>query len=66
MALYSLVNSMVLTGATQDLSSVISKDMVSGVFDQILSLLPVIIPALIGFIGFRKALGFVLGMIKKA
>lgn len=39
---------------------------VSIVFDQIYSLLPYVLPAVLGFIGFRKGLGWLMGQIQGA
>lgn len=52
--------------STTVLSSVITSDMVSGVFDEIIGLLPVIIPACVGFLGIRKAWSFVMGCLRSA
>lgn len=38
----------------------------SGVLDQIVSLVPIVLPAVIGFIGFRKGWAFIRGAIKSA
>lgn len=48
------------------LSDVITSDMMSGVFSEILGVLPVVIPAVITFIAFRKGLSFVLSSLRKA
>ncbi len=48
------------------LSSVITADMVTGVLDQLLSLLPVVLPAMITLLGIRKGISFVLGMLRSA
>lgn len=53
-------------GATSTLSSVVTKEMVGGVFDEIVSLLPVIIPVSVGFIAIRKGLGFLFGSLRQA
>ena len=38
----------------------------SVVFDQIYGLLPYVLPAVLGFIGFRKAIGWLMGQIQGA
>lgn len=38
----------------------------SVVFDQIYGLLPYVLPAILGFIGFRKAIGWLMGQIQGA
>lgn len=39
---------------------------VTVVYDQIYALLPYVMPAVLGFIGFRKALGWLMGQIQGA
>lgn len=51
---------------TTDLVSIINADMLKGVLDQVLGVMPVVIPAVLGFMGIRKGISFVLGMVKKA
>ena len=52
--------------ATTVLSTVVTADMVGGVLDEVVSLLPIILPAAIGFIAIRKGVSFVLGMLRSA
>ena len=52
------------TAAT--LASVVTADMVSGVLAEVLGVLPVIMPAMIGFIAIRKGISFVLSMLHSA
>ena len=40
--------------------------MLSGVLNEIVGLLPVVVPAMIGFIALRKGISFVLGMLRAA
>ena len=40
--------------------------MIGGVLDEIVGLLPVILPTMIGFIALRKGISFVLGMLHSA
>lgn len=47
-------------------ANAISSDGISGVFDQILSLLPIVIPVFIGFIGLDKAIKFLIGVLRGA
>ena len=51
---------------SNELSKVVTAEMVGGVLDEIIGLLPVIIPAMIGFIAIRKGVSFVLGMLRSA
>lgn len=48
------------------LSAIVNADMVGGVLDEVVGLLPVILPAAIGFIAIRKGVSFVLGMLRSA
>lgn len=52
--------------AAVSLASVVTADMVKGVFNEIISLLPVIIPAAVGFIGVRKGISFLFGTLRSA
>lgn len=54
------------SSATTVLSAVVTSDMVSGVLNEVVALLPVILPAAIGFIAIRKGVSFVLGMLRSA
>lgn len=53
-------------GATAVLSGVVTGEMLQGVLDEILGLLPVVIPVMIGFIGLRKAISFLQGVLHSA
>lgn len=55
-----------MEGSTSVLSSVVSTDLLGGVLDEIIALLPVCIPVMIGFIALRKGIAFVQGMLRKA
>ena len=48
------------------LSTVVSGDMLSGVLGEILGMLPVVIPVMIGFIGLRKGISFLQGVLHGA
>lgn len=54
-----------LTG-TAGLSSIVTADMLGGVLDEIVGLLPVVIPVMIGFIGLRKGISFLQGVLHSA
>ena len=56
----------VLTAAVADLSSVVTADMLQGVLTQITGLLPVVIPVMVGFIGLRKGISFLQGVLHSA
>lgn len=38
----------------------------SGILDEILALIPTVLPVLIGFVAFRKGFGFLLGVLRGA
>ena len=48
------------------LAGVITEGMVSGVFDELVALLPVLIPTMVGFIGLRKGISFVQSVLHSA
>ena len=48
------------------LAEVVTADMISGVLDQMVALLPVVMPAMIGFIGLRKSISFLQGVLHGA
>ena len=52
--------------ATSVLQSIVTADMIGGVLDEIVALLPVVIPTMIGFIGLRKAISFLQGVLHSA
>ena len=48
------------------LAGVVTAEMLSGVLDEIVALLPVVLPVMIGFIGLRKGISFVQGVLHSA
>lgn len=48
------------------LASIVTADVLSGVLDQVVNVLPTVIPVAIGFIAIRKGISFVLGMLRAA
>ena len=48
------------------LSSVVNAGMLGGVLNEIVGLLPIVIPVLIGFIGLRKGISFVKNILHSA
>lgn len=52
--------------ATTQLSEVVTADMLSGVLNEIVGLLPVVLPVMIGFIALRKGISFVRGILQGA
>lgn len=49
-----------------NLSTVVTAEMLSGVLDEIVGLLPVVIPVMIGFIALRKGIAFVQSILHSA
>lgn len=62
----SMAASTVLAASTAKLSSVVTADLMQGVFDEIIALLPVCIPVMVGFIGLRKGISFVQSILYSA
>lgn len=54
------------SAATTKLSTVVTADLMQGVFDEIIALLPVCIPVMVGFIGLRKGISFVQSILYSA
>lgn len=48
------------------LAAVVTSDMLQGVLDEIIGLLPICIPVLIGFIGLRKGIAFIQHILHSA
>ena len=48
------------------LAKVITGEMLGGVLDEVVGLLPVAIPVIIGFIGLRKGISFVTHVLRSA
>lgn len=54
------------SGATSVLSKIVTGDMLAGVLTEITSLLPIVIPVMIGFIAIRKGIGFLSSILHSA
>lgn len=52
--------------ATSGLASVVTGEMLKGVLDEVIGLLPVVIPVMIGFIALRKGISFVQSVLHSA
>lgn len=48
------------------LKTVVTADMLGGVLDEVVGLLPIAIPVLIGFIGLRKGISFITSVLRSA
>jgi hypothetical protein len=55
-----------LLATATTLSTVVTKDLMSGVLDEVIGLLPVCIPVMIGFIGLRKGISFIQSVLHSA
>ena len=53
-------------GTTTVLSNIVNANMLSGVLNEITSLLPVVIPVMIGFIAIRKGIAFLQHILHSA
>lgn len=51
---------------TTGLASIVTSEMVSGVLDEVVGLLPVLIPAMISFIALRKGISFISSILHGA
>lgn len=56
----------VILSATGGLSDIVTGEMLTGVLDEVVGLLPVCIPVMIGFIALRKGISFIRGILKSA
>lgn len=54
------------TTTASTLVEVVNADMLNGVLDQVIGLLPVVIPVMIGFIALRKGISFIQGILHSA
>ncbi len=56
------MNALVATG----LSTVVTAELMNGVLDEVVALLPVCIPVMVGFIALRKGISFVSSILHSA
>ena len=54
------------TGTVAMLGDIVTTTMLQGVLDQVIDLLPVILPVMITFVGLRKGISFVMSMLHSA
>lgn len=54
------------TTAVSSVSSVVTADMVGGVLNEVIALLPVMIPAMISVIALRKGIAFIRSVLHSA
>lgn len=55
-----------MESAASTLASVVTADMLSGVFTEITGLLPVVVPVMVGFIAIRKGISFLQSVLHGA
>ena len=66
------VSAMVMTGIScaegeaTVLSPIVTADLLNGVFDEIVALLPVCIPVMVSFLAIRKGISFIRGIVQAA
>ena len=48
------------------LQKAVTEDVAGSVLDEVMGVFPVLLAALVGFIGIRKGLGFVLGLLRSS
>lgn len=46
------------------LSSIVTSGMLNGVLDEVVGLIPVVIPVAIGFLAIRKGIAFLFGVLR--
>lgn len=55
-----------MTVAAAKLSEVFTTSTLSGVLDELIAVIPTVVPVAIGFLGIRKAISFVIGLLQQA
>lgn len=55
-----------LTSTGGVLKDVVTAEMMNGVLDEVIGVLPVCIPVMISFISLRKGISFVMGVLRSA
>lgn len=65
MALAKL-NAVLTTTSESVLKNVVTAEMMNGVLDEVIGVLPVCIPVMISFISLRKGISFVMGVLRSA
>lgn len=54
------------TTTTYVLAEIVTADMMQGVLNEVIGMLPVIIPVMVGFIGLRKGISFLQSALHSA
>lgn len=60
------LHGMLLAAETSILKTVITADMMNGVFDEVVGVLPTAMPVMVSFIALRKGINFVQGILQSA
>lgn len=60
------VNAVAATANGSVLKDVVTAEMMNGVLDEVIGVLPVCIPVMISFISLRKGISFVMGVLRSA
>ena len=60
------MNTIALTASATGLKAIVTADMLSGVLDEIVGVLPVVIPVMISFIALRKGIAFLQSVLHSA
>lgn len=55
-----------LAETTTILNGVITASVLQGVFNEIVGLIPVVVPTIVGFLAVRKGLAFAIGAVRRA
>ncbi len=66
--MFELFSGIALTSATtsNSVATAISGTDLTGILNEIISLLPVVLPVVVGFIGVRKGISFLIGSLRRA
>ena len=66
MPFLATVNNFVIAASTSVLKDVVTADMMNGVLDEVVAVLPVCVPVMVSFIALRKGISFVRGVLVSA
>lgn len=53
-------------GVTSQLANIVTAQMMQGVLNEVIGILPVCIPTMVGFTGLRKGIAFLQGILHSA
>lgn len=68
MGIFNLLGNAVLTSSSisNSVATAVNGVDMSGILNEVLSLLPVVLPILIAFLGVRKGISFLIGSLRRA